>query len=96
MEQAKFQMHPELPSIVVKTRTWCKGGKDFAGPFPLSERGKRYVHVGVDYFTRFKATEDRNANTAAGFFQELLDRYGVTRDLHTDQGGISLGNLVNL
>ena len=63
---------------------------DICGPFPRSRKGNKYILVIADYFTKFvEAYPMRNmeASTVADFFvKEFVFRYGVPRQIHTDQG----------
>ena len=63
---------------------------DICGPFPTSERGKKYMLVAADYFTKWPecwAIADQEAKTVARCLEELICRHGVLPQvLLTDQG----------
>ena len=63
---------------------------DVAGPFPMSERGNRYLLVAMDYFTKWPevyAIPNQEAATVAdALVTNLFCRFGVPRQLHSDQG----------
>ena len=63
---------------------------DILGPLPLTPRGNRYVLVVTDYFTKWTesyAIPDQTAPTVAEkLVAEFISRYGVPRQLHSDQG----------
>ena len=62
---------------------------DICGPFPTSERGKKYILVAADYFTKWPecwAIADQEAKTVAHCLEELICRHGVPQVLLTDQG----------
>ena len=58
---------------------------DICGPFPTSERGKKYILVAADYFTKWPecwAIADQEAKTVAHCLEELICRHGVPQ-VHT-------------
>ena len=63
---------------------------DICGPFPRSRKGNKYILVIADYFTKFVEAYplgNMEASTVADFFvKEFVFRYGVPRQIHTDQG----------
>ena len=63
---------------------------DILGPLPLTPRGNQYVLVVTDYFTKWTesyAIPDQTAPTVAEkLVAEFISRYGVPRQLHSDQG----------
>ena len=63
---------------------------DIMGPLPISRSGNRYIMVIVDYFTKWVeayAIPNQEAFTVAEkFVNEFVTRFGVPRQLHTDQG----------
>ena len=62
---------------------------DILGSLPLTPRGNRYVLVVTDYFTKW--TESYNipnqeaATVAEKLVSEFVYRFGVPRELHSDQ-----------
>lgn len=69
---------------------WERIAIDVAGPFPVSEDGNRYIIVVQDYFTKWPevfATPNQEAHTVAKkLVQEVVCRYGVPMEIHSDQG----------
>ena len=63
---------------------------DFLGPFTTSQNGNRYVLSIVDQFTKwievYALPEQTAAATARTFFDGWISRFGVPRQVHTDQG----------
>ena len=63
---------------------------DVMGPLPLSEMGNKYVLVISDYFSKWTeayAMPNQEAETVARIVvQEFVVRFGIPRQLHTDQG----------
>ena len=63
---------------------------DILGPLPLTTSGNRYVLVVTDYFTKWTegyAIPDQTAPTVAEkLVSEFICRFGVPRQLHSDQG----------
>ena len=63
---------------------------DVMGPLPTTDKGNKYILVISDYFT--KLTEaypmpNQEAETVANIIvYEFVSRFGVPRQLHTDQG----------
>jgi hypothetical protein len=60
------------------------------GLFPESERGKRHLLIAVDYFTKWPdvdAIPNQEASTEAdALVTNFFCRFGVPRELHSDQG----------
>ena len=63
---------------------------DILGPLPLTPRGNRYVLVVTEYFTKWTesyAIPNQEAETVAEkLVSEFVCRFGVPRELHSDQG----------
>ena len=63
---------------------------DILGPLPETEKGNIYILVIGDYFTKWMEAHplpDQKAETVAKkFVEEFVCRFGVPRELHTDQG----------
>ena len=67
-------LHPRAPlQPIVVSRPWQLVGTDFMGPFRTSKRGKTYIILAVDHFTKFAegaATSSFDAITTAHFIQQ--------------------------
>ena len=63
---------------------------DILGPLPATSRGKKYILVVGDYFSKWKEAypmPNMEATTIATFLvNEFICRFGVPEYLHTDQG----------
>eukprot|EP00253_Pinus_taeda_P007942 PITA_07942 len=63
---------------------------DFVGPINPPSNGKRYILVCTDYVTKWaeaKAVKRATEDTMVTFlFEEIFVRYGVPRQIVTDQG----------
>ena len=63
---------------------------DILGPLPITPRNNRYVLVVSDYFTKWTeayALPDQTAATIAEtLVSEFVSRFGVPRQIHSDQG----------
>ncbi|UYV69000.1 K02A2.6-like, partial [Cordylochernes scorpioides] len=63
---------------------------DVAGPFPVTEDGNKYLLVAMDYFTKWPevyAIPNQEAATVARVLVDnLICRFGVPLELHSDQG----------
>ena len=63
---------------------------DIAGPFPVSDAGNRYLLLAMDYFTKWPevyAIPNQEAATVADVLvKNFFCRFGVPRELHSDQG----------
>ena len=63
---------------------------DIAGPFPETSEGNKYCLVVTDWFTKFVEIypmKNQEAVTVARLVTEkFITRYGVPREIHTDQG----------
>ena len=63
---------------------------DILGPLPTTEDGNKYILVIADYYTKFVeayAIRDEKAHTVARkLVEEFVCRYGVPKEIHSDQG----------
>ncbi|VDI04194.1 Hypothetical predicted protein [Mytilus galloprovincialis] len=63
---------------------------DIIGPFPLSKKGNKYALIVSDYFTRWAEgypMPDMETKTIIdNFVNNFVCRFGVPRQIHTDQG----------
>lgn len=69
---------------------WERIAVDVAGPFPVTESGNKYFMVVMDYFTKWPevfAIPNQEATTVASkLVDEVICRYGVPLEIHSDQG----------
>ena len=95
-----FQMHDS----VVSGHLGCKKTKakilqkfpgdclatDYLGPFPVTERGNRYILLLTDHFTKYveiMTVPDITAEVcAARILNEYVSRWGCPLSIHSDQG----------
>ena len=70
---------------------------DIMGPFPVSDKGNRYVLVVGDQFTKWieaYAIPDQSALTVANVVvHEFISRFGTPLEIHSDQGKTFESNL---
>jgi hypothetical protein len=62
---------------------------DAAGPFPRSDEGKRYLLIAMYYFTKWPeayAIPNEEASVVAEDLVANFCHFGISRDLHSDQG----------
>ena len=63
---------------------------DYLGPFPVTERGNRYILLLTDHFTKYveiMAVPDMTAEVcAARILNEYVSRWGCPLSIHSDQG----------
>lgn len=69
---------------------WERIAVDVAGPFPVTEDGNKYFMVVMDYFTKWPevfAIPNQEATTVAEkLVNEVVCRFGVPLEIHSDQG----------
>ena len=85
------QPNPQAPLGTIKaTRPFEKISWDIMGPLPTSSKGKKYILVVTDVFSKWvEAFALRSTDTetlAAMLVDEIICRYGVPSSLHSDQG----------
>jgi transposase InsO family protein len=65
-------------------------GIDVMGPLPVTDTGKRYIILSVDFFTKYLegvAVEEADAQTVAQFiYQDIICRHGVPQQVTSDRG----------
>ncbi|UYV64719.1 K02A2.6-like [Cordylochernes scorpioides] len=80
----------ELLAIVRSVEHFHRIAIDVAGPFPVTEDGNKYLLVAMDYFTKWPevyAIPNQEAATVARVLVDnLICRFGVPLELHSDQG----------
>ena len=84
------------PQIVVAP--FDKWGIDFVGPIEPPSAGKSYILVYTDYATKLAEAKPmkhpRDNNVAKFLYESILTRYGVPRELQSDQGPQFTSNLI--
>lgn len=69
---------------------WDRLGIDILGPFPVSEKGNKYILVVTDHFSKWVeifAIPDQTAVTCAEvLLNEVIARYGCPYEILSDQG----------
>jgi hypothetical protein len=72
---------------------------DYAGPFPVSRRGNRYIFIAVEDTSRWpvaRATSSMTAETTARvFYEEIISRYGVPDEIVSDRGSNFMSDVWN-
>ena len=71
---------------------------DIMGPLPVTESGNEYIMVVGDYYSKWTeayALKNHTAHTVAeNLVERFISRFGVPRELHSDQGREFESNLV--
>nr|GFA15130.1 reverse transcriptase domain-containing protein [Tanacetum cinerariifolium] len=87
--QGKVSQKDEMPQNFIQI---CKNfyvwGIDFMGPF-LSSKGKKYILVAVDYFSKWveaKALPTNDARVVVKFLKSLFYRFGTPKAIISDRG----------
>ena len=87
---------PLFPQVVITP--FDKWGLDFVGPIDPPSNGKSYILVCTDYVTKWvevKAMKHARDNKVAKFiYEKIFTRYGVPREIVTDQGAQFISTLV--
>ena len=82
---------------IVAGAPWDVLAIDFVGPFPVTDRGNRYILVMTDHFTKYveiMAVPNQSAEECATrLVSEVIARWGTPLSIHTDQGTTFQGRL---
>ena len=69
---------------------FAQWGLDIMGPFPKAAGNKRYLLVGMDYFTKWVEAEPlaniKDADAKRFVWRKIVTRFGVPRVLISDNG----------
>ena len=69
---------------------FAQWGLDIVGPFPKVAGNKRYMLVGIDYFTKWVEAEPlaniRDADAKKFIWRNIVTRFGVPQTLISDNG----------
>ena len=79
---------PLQPQVLIEPfERWAL---DFVGPITPMSKKKRYILVCIDYVTKWveaKSLYQSNEQSVVDFlFEEIFTRFGVPREIVTDQG----------
>ncbi|GJW06473.1 reverse transcriptase domain-containing protein [Tanacetum coccineum] len=87
--QGKILQHDEMPQNAIQVcKIFDMWGINFMGPFP-SSRGNKYIHVVVDYLSKWveaKALPTNDAQVVCKFLKSLFARFGTPRAIISDRG----------
>jgi transposase InsO family protein len=79
----------ELHSIKIK-EPWYQMGIDIVGPLPRTQRGKKYIVVAMDYFTKWpeaRALTEATAEKVSEFiYEDIICRHGCPKKILSDRG----------
>ncbi|GJY31664.1 reverse transcriptase domain-containing protein [Tanacetum coccineum] len=85
----KISQKDEMPQNAIQVcEIFDVWGIDFIGPFP-SSRGNKYIHVVVDYLSKWveaKALPTNNARVVVKVLKSLFARFGTPRTIISDRG----------
>ncbi|KAJ8470141.1 hypothetical protein OPV22_024484 [Ensete ventricosum] len=90
-KHARFQHQPMVP-LTTADCAWpfAQWGMDLLGPFPPASGQRRFLIVGVDYFTKWLEAEPLASITerqVEGFvWKNIITRFGLPRAIITDNG----------
>eukprot|EP00253_Pinus_taeda_P028167 PITA_28167 len=86
------------PSLFKDAKQYVKRALDFIGPINLPSKQKKYILVCTDYVTNWveaKALVSATENLVVNFlYEDIFTRFGVPREIVTDQGSQFTSNLV--
>nr|GEX53066.1 reverse transcriptase domain-containing protein [Tanacetum cinerariifolium] len=86
--QGKNSQRDEMPQNSIHVyEIFDVWGIDFMGPFP-SSRGNKYIHVAVDYLSKWveaKALPTNDARVVCKFLKSLFARFGSPRAIISDR-----------
>jgi hypothetical protein len=89
---------PLKPQVLIEPFERC--GLDFVGPIMHMSRKKKYILVCTDYVTKWveaKALYQANEQSVVDLlFEEIFTRFGVPREIVTDQGTQFMSKLLKL
>jgi hypothetical protein len=87
----------ELHSIRIK-EPWYQIGIDIVGPLPRTARGKKYIVVAMDYFTKWpeaRALTEATAEKVTEFiYEDIICRHGCPKKILSDRGSHFNNNMM--
>ena len=91
MLYSQRQERPEAGQMPVPPRPHHTWGIDLTGPFPISNKGNKYLLTIIDHLTGWGEAipikDKTNDSVWEAFNREIIARYGVPTVVLTDQGG---------
>ena len=89
-KSVNIELRPPIGNQVITSRPFQKLYIDFLGKYPRSKRGKAYIFIVVDHFTKFtflKAMKDATtANVIEFLVKEVFLKFGTPEIIHSDNG----------
>jgi hypothetical protein len=84
-------MRPRLPQLkYLSSEPFERIGVDICGPFPITERNNKYLLVVCDYMTKWVEAiplpNQESVTIADALIREVICRYGLPREIISDQG----------
>ena len=98
-QQFKYDSQPSSNPMQLHSvnEPWNTIGIDIMGPFPITVKGKRFLLVIVDYFTRwvemFPLRTTTSVDIADVLTNEIFTRYGLPKFILSDNGPQFVSNL---
>ena len=90
VKSVNVELRPSMGNQVVTHRPFQKLYIDFLGKYPRSKRGKSYIFIVVDHFTKFtflkSMKEATTANVIEFLVKEVFLKFGTPEIIHSDNG----------
>jgi hypothetical protein len=89
----------QLTPIIREPKPFKHIGIDIMGPLPTTIRGKRYIVLAIDIFTKWieaKAIEEADAQTISAFiYEDIICRHGIPQVITSDRGTEFVNDLIS-
>ena len=89
----------QLTLIIREPKLFKHIGIDIMGPLPTTIRGKRYIVLAIDLFTKWieaKAIEEADAQTISTFiYEDIICRHGIPQVITSDRGTEFVNDLIS-